>query len=115
MLQRGAKTVYPVPYEIWSKNNGEIVVEKSTAKPSNAGDIASSWVVLTQDLKETEFMEGNCVYEIRHGLKHDVADVLIVRPIERNGYRLVVRRISEDDKELYEIEPEAVYPFLQPI
>lgn len=114
VLKRGAKTVYPVPYEMWLKNDGEIVVEKGEAKPSNDRDITSSWVVLTPDLKETEFMEGNCVYEIRHGLKHDVADVLIVRPIERNGDRLIIQRISDDDKGVYEIEAEEVYPFLQP-
>jgi adenine-specific DNA-methyltransferase len=114
VLKREDKTVYPVPYETWSKSDGEIVVEKGEAKPSNDRDITSPWVVLTPDLKETEFMEGNCVYEIRHGLKHDVADVLIVRPIERNEDRLVVQRISEDDKEMYEVEVEAVYPFLQP-
>jgi len=114
VLKREDKTVYPVPYETWSKSDGEIVVEKGEAKPSNDRDITSPWVVLTPDLKETEFMEGNYVYEIRHGLKHDVADVLIVRPIERNEDRLVVQRISEDDKEMYEVEVEAVYPFLQP-
>jgi len=114
VLKRGDKTVYPVPYETWSKSDGEIVVEKGEAKPSIDRDITSSWVVLTPDLKETEFMEGNCIYEIRHGLKHDVADVLSVRPLERNGDRLVVQRNSEDDKETYEIEAKAVYPFLQP-
>ncbi|MCW3133864.1 MAG: hypothetical protein N2V78_06015 [Methanophagales archaeon] len=63
------------------------MLEKSEAKPSNDRDITSPLVVLTPDLKETEFMEGNCVCEIRHEFKHDVADVLIVRPIERNEDR----------------------------
>ncbi len=87
-----------------------MIVEVREAKPLN--DATSSWVVLTPDLKETEFMEGRCPYEIRHGLKHDVADVIIVDPGDRKGDKMLVR--SKADGEEYEIEVDAVYPFLQP-
>ena len=110
VLGKGKETVYPVPYEIWLKKDGRIFVEEGEAKPSK--DVTSPWVVLTADLEETEFIEGRCPYEIRHGLKHDVADVIIVNPIEHKGGRLIIQ--SEEGKEIYEIEAGAVYPFLQP-
>lgn len=110
VLEKGKETVYPVPYEIWLRKDGRIFVEEVEAKPSK--NVTSSWVILTADLKETEFIEGRCPYEIRHGLKHDVADVIIVNPIEHKGGKLIIQ--SEADKEIYEIETGAIYPFLQP-
>ncbi len=35
VLHRGKKTVYPVPYQIWSKKNNRIIVEVREAKPLN--------------------------------------------------------------------------------
>ena len=110
VLQRGKKTVYPVPYEIWSKKNNRIIIKEGEAKPLN--DATSSWAVLTTDLEETEFMVGRCPYEIRHGLKHDAADIIIVDPIERKEDKVLIR--SKADGEEYEIEADTVYPFLQP-
>ncbi|MDZ7261723.1 MAG: hypothetical protein ONB05_06425, partial [candidate division KSB1 bacterium] len=106
-------TTYPVPYEIWLKKNGEVAIRPQKAKPANSADLTSSWVVLTPELHRTQFMEGRGPYEIRHGLKHDVAEILIVQPVERQGHQLIIEQ-TNNLRERYEIETEVIYPFLQP-
>ncbi|HID64069.1 MAG TPA: hypothetical protein EYP49_15225 [Anaerolineae bacterium] len=121
VLQKGERTVYPVPYEIWrhpepvegSKNLHQIEVETGQARPASESDVTSPWVVLTPALEETRFMEGRCPYEIRHGLKHDVADVLMVQIVAQSDGTLVVAPAGRS-LERYEIEPDVLFPFLQP-
>ncbi len=118
VLQKGERTAYPLPYEIWSKADGHFEIATFEAQPSSMADLASPWVVLTPELEQTQFMAGRCPYTIRHGLKHDVADVLIVHPIERHDGILVIERArprkSNRSPERYKIEPDVVYPFVQP-
>jgi len=113
VLQKGKRTVYPVPYEIWTRNHHQIEVEAVQAQPASEGDAASSWVVLTPELEQTRFMEGRCPYEIRHGLKHDVADVLMVQIVEQGDGNLVIAPAGRPS-ERYEIEPDVLFPFVQP-
>lgn len=113
VLKKGERTVYPVPYEIWLKNHHQIEIETRQAQPASESDATSPWVILTPELEQTRFMEGRCPYEIRHGLKHDVADVLIVQIVEQSDSKLVIAPAGRP-AEKYEIEPHALFPFVQP-
>lgn len=113
VLQKGERTVYPVPYEIWTRSHHQIEVEMAQAQPVSESDTTSPWVVLTPELAQTRFMEGYCPYEIRHGLKHDVADVLMVQIVEQSDGKLVIAPAGRPS-ERYEIEPDALFPFVQP-
>jgi len=113
VLEKGTPTAYPIDYDIWSKPNGHLEIKTERAQPSEATEASSAWIVISSEWRVTKFMEGDNPYEIRHGLKHDVAEVLIVRMIEKNHERLRIQRMA-DDETTYEIEPDWVYPFLQP-
>lgn len=114
VLEKGAPTIYPVDYEVWSRNNGHIEIKIERAQPANAEDRSSPWIIVNDDWAATKFMEGENPYEIRHGLKHDVAEVLIVDLIERSKATLRVRRREDAAAEIHDLEPDWVYPFLQP-
>ena len=114
VLEKGEKTSYPVEYEIWSRNNGQVETKAERAQPVHASDLTSPWVILSENWAATKFMEGHNPYEIRHGLKHDAADILIVDVVEKFHHYLRIKRRSNVAAEIYEIEPDWVYPFLQP-
>ena len=112
VLEKGAPTTYPVNYEIWSQPNGQFEIKTERAQPSALADTASAWIVISSEWRVTQFMEGENPYEIRHGLKHDAAAILILRVLEKNKNRLRIQRLA--DETIYEIEPKWIYPFLQP-
>jgi len=112
VLEKGAPTAYPVDYEIWSKPNGHLAIKAERAQPGESTEASSAWIVISNEWRATQFMEGENPYEIRHGLKHDVAEILIVRIIEKNYARLRIQRMA--DETVHEIEPDWIYPFLQP-
>lgn len=113
VLEKGAPTVYPIAYDIWSKPNGQIEIKTERAQPSEVAEASSAWIVISHEWRATQFMEGENPYEIRHGLKHDAAEVLIFRGIEKNDDLLRIQRLAADET-IYEIEPDWIYPFLQP-
>ncbi len=112
VLEKGAPTVYPIAYDIWAKPNGHLEIKAERAQPSESTDASSAWIVISREWRATQFMEGENPYEIRHGLKHDAAEILILRVLEKNKNRLHIQRLAEET--IYEIEPEWIYPFLQP-
>lgn len=112
VLQKGAPTEYPIIYENWSRENGDIEITSHQARPANLADVSSPWIVLSNEWAQTQFMEGHNPYPIRHGLKHDAAGILIMRHIERRNGHLSVQ--SEINTEAHHLEPEWIYPFLQP-
>lgn len=112
VLEKGAPTIYPIAYDIWSKPNGHLEIKTERAQPSALADTSSAWIVITSEWRATQFMEGENPYEIRHGLKHDGAEILILRVLEKNKNRLHIQR--RVDETIHEIEPEWIYPFLQP-
>jgi hypothetical protein len=114
VLQKGAETTYPVEYEIWSRNDGQIEMKTERAQPIRATELASPWIILSENWATTRFMEGQNPYEIRHGLKHDAADILIIDIVEKFHQCLRIKRRGSAAAEIYEIEPDWVYPFLQP-
>jgi len=113
VLEKGALTTYPVAYDIWSQPNGHIETKAERAQPSELAEASSAWIVISNEWRSTKFMEGLNPYEIRHGLKHDAAEVLIVRCIEKKHDRLRIQRMAADET-TYEIEADWIYPFLQP-
>ena len=113
VLEKGAPTIYPIDYDIWSKPNGHLEIKAERAQPIELGDSSSAWIVVSSEWRSTKFMEGPNPYEIRHGLKHDAAEVLIFHCVERNHDRLRIQRMASDET-TYEIEPDWIYPFLQP-
>jgi len=113
VLEKGAPTTYPVAHDIWSQSNGHIAIRAERAQPSELAEASSAWIVISSEWRSTKFMEGLNPYEIRHGLKHDAAEILIVRVIEKNQDRLRIQRMAADEM-TYEIEPDWIYPFLQP-
>lgn len=114
ILQKGAATVYPVTYEIWTRRNGRIEIQAEQAQPANEKDLSSPWIIPNADWAQTRFMEGLNPYEIRHGLKHDAADILILDIVAKDGHHLKIKRRDGDSAEIYEIESKWIYPFLQP-
>lgn len=117
VMEKGVKTTYPVDYEIWSKRNGHVEIRLQRAQPADHADSTSPWVILTDELRATKFLEGNSPYEIRHGIKHDAAGILIVRLVEqRNGHLLIelAGGRSRNSAEPSLVEPDWIYPFLQP-
>lgn len=113
VLEKGAPTTYPIEYDIWSKPNGHLEIKTERAQPSRSADSSSAWIVVSNDWRATKFMEGDNPYEIRHGLKHDAAEILIFRGIAKKHDRLLVQHFAVDET-TYEIEPNWIFPFLQP-
>lgn len=114
VLEKGAPTIYPVAYEIWSRNNGHVEIKIERAQPAYGDDMSSPWIIVNDSWAATKFLEGDNPYEIRHGLKHDAADILIVDVVEKNNETLRIKRREDATAEIYEIESNWVFPFLQP-
>jgi len=114
VLEKNAPTVYPVAYEIWTRPHGQIEIQAEQAQPADETDLSSSWIIPNENWAQTRFMEGLNPYEIRHGLKHDAADILILDIVAKDDHHLKVKRRDDASAEIYEIESKWVYPFLQP-
>ncbi|MDZ7291134.1 MAG: SAM-dependent methyltransferase [candidate division KSB1 bacterium] len=114
VLQKGAQTEFPVVYESWSRKNGHVATTSQMAQPSRPADFSSPWIVLSNDWQQTQLMEGHNPYPIRHGLKHDAAEILIMEVLEQRDGLVCVQRTTGADRQIYQVEPALIYPFLQP-
>jgi hypothetical protein len=114
VLEKGTPTVYPVAYEIWTRSNGQIEIQAEQAQPANETNLSSPWIILSEPWAQTRFMEGDNPYEIRHGLKHDAAAILILDIVANDNQHLKVKCRDSASATTYEIESKWVYPFLQP-
>jgi len=136
ILQRGRKTKYPIPYNLWRKTVvGQRITEDATldevlsmcavrhfvAQPVDAADLASSWISgRRKALQAIQRVLDRSDYQARAGLYSGGAngvywlDVLNMRP---DGL-VVVSNITEGAKREVEnvqaaIEPDLLFPLLR--
>ena len=135
VLEKGARTRYPVPYTLWRKGEGarftydstlEEVVgattrSELTAEPVDASDITGSWLTgKRKALAALRAVIGQSDYKARAGSFTGGANAVFWTEVvrERPDGLLVIRNITEGAKVKVDevskpVEPDLLYPLLR--
>ena len=134
ILKKNQKTVYPVSYEIWTKNKKETYDELSTlnhiksvtnrelfdAYPDPfSGDISDVWILTPEGVKLPKIPNRLNYYTPRHGVVNDLNSVFLLKINGKSGKYLSVNNLANiGRKKVKEIkaylEPDYIYPLIKP-
>jgi hypothetical protein len=135
-LEKGAPTIYPVPYATWEATTRQVDSEHWTtwsdaastfeirleqAQPVDANDRTSSWVHAPESvLKSYHAIAGVCPYRARTGVFTGGANGVfyLQRLCSLANGNLLVKNIVERTRRItpaleVELEPTFIYPFLR--
>jgi hypothetical protein len=135
VLEKGAKTRYPVPYTLWRKGAGarftydstlEEVVGATTrsgfaAAPVDLDDTASSWLTArVRAIKALRSVLGQSAYQAREGSNTGGANAVFWMEVldKRPDGLVVVRNVTEGAKVKVDdvskpVEPDLLFPLLR--
>ena len=134
--QKGAKTAYPVPYDVWERPKGkskpfdacarlvdvlpQVRITRQWASPSVAGDSASVWLTAEREaLDAARRMLGSNSYRARTGVFTGGANAvywLNIQGAERNTVtvsNLVGRAKRRCEQVTAQVEKDHVYPLVK--
>jgi len=101
---KGEKTIYPIPYIIFtSKNKSEVQIVETTARPVKNED---GGALITVNGNEAHFnaIEGVCEYKARAGVCTWLNSVFWIKKIDENELATIVNLGTSGKKKLKEVE-----------
>ncbi len=132
IIEKGKRTVYPVPYLVWSSSNGlpleneffsdirkRIKFQMKDAYPHNEAEPTDVWVIADKGSERPKYLGGENYYQPRHGIVNDLNSVFFVDILDKhNGSVTISNRLKRAKKKVKQvsarIEPDLIYPFLKP-
>jgi len=132
IIEKGKKTIYPVPYLIWDIKKGSIEdsmnldeikkivsIKEFDAYPDpSTNDLTNIWILSKKGEKPIKTTQIANAYDVRHGVVNDLNSVFFIKILDKTNGDILIENVQIGKKKVRsvktKIEKDLVYPIVKP-